>query len=136
MTKSDTSRVGKLSERQRKAIPFLVNAPTVEGGCKGAQISRETYYQWLSDPLFKDELKRHRDQVIEEALNVIKANVTKAVNALVGLLNTKNEFLRRAVANDILGHVLRSKEIEDIGKRVDALERKLGGNCFGRSVPP
>jgi hypothetical protein len=61
--------------------------------------------------------------VIEEALNVMKANMTKAVNALVGLVNTKNEFLRRAVANDILGHVLKGKELEDIEKRIEALER-------------
>ena len=112
-----------MSERQRKAIPFLVNSPTVEGGCKAAKISRETYYQWLSDPLFRDELREHRDKLIEDALNVMKANMTKAVNALVGLLNTKNEFLMRAVANDILGHVLKSKELEDIERRVEALER-------------
>jgi len=123
MTKSDTLQAGKLSERQKKAIPFLVNSPTVEGGCKGAKISRDTYYQWLSDPLFKDELKRHRDQVIEEALNIMKANMTKAVNALVSLLNTKSEFLKRAVANDILGHVLKSKELEDLEGRITALEK-------------
>ena len=125
MTITDTSRVGKLSERQKKAIPFLVNAPTVEGGCKGAKISRETYYHWLSDPLFRDELKRARDQVIEEAMNVIKGNMTRAVNALVGLLNTKNEFPRRAVVNDILGHVLKSKELEDLERRIEALERSV-----------
>ncbi len=34
MTKPDTSQAGELSERQKKAIPFFVNAPTVEGGCK------------------------------------------------------------------------------------------------------
>jgi hypothetical protein len=125
MTNSDISRGGKLSERQKKAIPFLVNAPTVEKGCKGAKISRETYYQWLSDPLFKDELKRARDQVIEEALNIIKWNMTRAVNALVGLLKTKNQFLKRSVANDILGHVLKSKELEDIERRIEALERAV-----------
>ncbi len=123
MTESDTLQGEKLSERQKKAIPFLLNSPTVEGGCKRAKISRETYYQWLSDPLFKDELKRHRDQVIEEALNVMKANMTKAVNVLVSLLKTENEFLRRAVANDRLGHVLKRKELEDIEKRIEALER-------------
>ncbi len=124
MTKTDTSQ-GGLSDRQRKAIPFLVNSPTVDEGCKSAQISRETYYQWLSDPLFKDELKRARDQVIEEALNIMKANMTRAVNALVGLLSTKRPFLKRAVANDILGRVLKAKEIEDLERRIEALERAI-----------
>ncbi len=125
MTKSDTSQGGELSERQKKAIPFFVNAPTVEGGCKGAKISRETYYQWLSDPAFKEELKRHRDRVVEEALDSMKGNMARAVSALVGLLETKNQFLKRSVANDILGHVLKSKELEDIERRIEALERAV-----------
>ncbi len=125
MTISDTRQAGELSERQKKAIPFLINASTVDCGCKAAKISRETYYQWLSDPLFKDELKRHRDQVIEEALNIMKANMTRAVSALVGLLKAKNQFLRRSVANDILGHVLKSKELEDIERRIEALEKAV-----------
>jgi hypothetical protein len=48
MTKSDTLQAGELSKGQKKATPFLVNAPTVEGGCKGAKIMRKTYYQWLN----------------------------------------------------------------------------------------
>lgn len=97
----------------------------MEGGCKAANISRQTYYQWVSDPLFKAELKRYRDQVIEEALNIMKANMTKAMNALLGLLKTKNQFLRRGVANDILGLVLKSKEQEDLERRIEALERAM-----------
>ncbi len=123
MTKSDKKQ--ELSQRQQKAIPFLVQSSTVEGGCKEARISRETYYKWLSDPLFKDELKRQRDQVIEDALNVMKANTTKAVNALVGLLNTKNDNLKRWVANDILDHVLKAREIEDLEERVTTLEKLI-----------
>jgi len=123
MTKSDKKH--ELSERQKKAIPFLVQSSTVEEGCKAAKISRETYYQWLSDPLFKDELKRQRDQVIEDALNIMKANITKAVNALVGLLNTNNDNLKRYVANDVLGHVLKAKEIEDLDARITELERLI-----------
>ncbi|MCX5847729.1 MAG: phBC6A51 family helix-turn-helix protein [Deltaproteobacteria bacterium] len=123
MTKSDKKH--ELSERQKKAIPFLVQSSTVEEGCKVAKISRETYYQWLSDSLFKDELKRQRDQVIEDALNIMKANITKAVNALVGLLNTNNDNLKRYVANDVLGHVLKAKEIEDLDARITELERLI-----------
>ncbi len=94
-------------------------------GCKGARISRETYYQWLSNPAFKEALGRQKDRVVEEALDIMKANMTKAVNALVGLLKTKNQFLKRSVANDILGHVLKSKELEDIERRIEALERAV-----------
>ena len=122
MKKSETLR-GGLSDRQKKAIPFFVNSPTVNGGCKAAKISYETYYQWLANPLFKDELIRYRGRVVEEALNVMKANMTKAVNVLVGLLETKNEYLKRSVANDVLMHVLKGKELDDLEGRIVALEK-------------
>jgi len=44
---------------------------------------------------------------------------------MVGLLKTKNHFLRRGVANDILGLVLKSKEQEDLERRIEALERAM-----------
>jgi hypothetical protein len=124
MTKSDKNP--ELSERQKKAIPFLVQSKTVDAGCKKARISRETYYQWLSDPIFKHELKMQRDQFIEDALNIMKSHAKKAVEALVGLLDTQSDNLKRYVANDILGHVLKSKELEEIEARVSEIERKLG----------
>ncbi|MCX5829205.1 MAG: phBC6A51 family helix-turn-helix protein [Deltaproteobacteria bacterium] len=123
MTKSD--KKNELSERQKKAIPFLVQSSTIEDGCMAAKISRETYYQWFSDPMFKDDLKRQRDQVIEDALNVMKSNATKAVDVLVALLGTKNDNLRRYVANDILAHVLKAKEIDDLEARITEIERLI-----------
>ena len=42
--------------------------------------------------------------------------------ALVGLLPTKNEYLRRNVANDIIEHVLKGRELEDLEKRIARLE--------------
>jgi len=44
---------------------------------------------------------------------------------MVGLLKTKNHFLRRGVANDILGLLLKSKEQEDLERRIEALERAM-----------
>lgn len=118
MTESDN-----LTERQMKAIPFLVASATIEEGCKRAKISRETYYQWVSHPPFIEELRRQRDLVIGEAFGTLKANLTKAVDVLVGLLETKNENLKRFVANDILGHVLKAKELVEIEERLSAVER-------------
>jgi hypothetical protein len=61
-----------LSERQRKTIPFLVVAPTVEDGCKRAGISRNAYYAWLLDPAFKAALKKAQNDATEEAMSSLK----------------------------------------------------------------
>jgi hypothetical protein len=121
MTKSDDSQ--GLSERQLKAIPFLVTSPTIEAGCKKANISRETYYLWLSNPAFKAELKKARSTAASEALDVIKGGMSKASAALVSLLeNTKSEPLKRAVAIDILTMGMKAVEMTDFEERLSQIE--------------
>jgi len=121
MTKANKKK-GDLTERQHKAIPFLVTSTTYEKGCREAGISRNTLYEWLKDPSFKAELTAQRSEVVEGALDILKGHIGGAVDALVGLLTTKNEYLRRSVANDIIEHVLKGKELEEIEKRIAALE--------------
>jgi hypothetical protein len=121
MTKSDQNG---LSERQRKALPFFVNSCSDVEACRQANISKQTYYEWLKDPRFKAELKRLRNLVIEDAVEQLKAHTSKAVNTLVGLLDVDNSALQRGVANDILTYVARYKEIQELENRIEAIERR------------
>ena len=127
MTKRD-SKVGDLTDRQMKVLPYIVTARTYEEGCKAARISKNTFFRWLKeDQVFRVELNRQRDVLVEEALDIMKANVMAAVDALVILLGkTRNEYLRRSVANDILGYVLKWKETVDLERRIASLEALLG----------
>jgi hypothetical protein len=122
MTKQDKNP-GGLTERQLKAIPYLVSSTTHEKGCREAGISRNTLYEWLKVPAFKAELTAQRNAVVESALDILKGHVSGAVDALVGLLTTENGYLRRSVANDVIEHVLKGKELEEIEARLAALEK-------------
>lgn len=121
MTKKN-KQDGGLTDRQLKAIPHLVASASYESGCKAAGISRGTLFEWLKDLSFKAEFRAQRDQVIEGALDMLKGNVNGAVEALVSLLKTKNEYLKRSVANDIIEHVLKGRELEDLERRIARLE--------------
>lgn len=68
MTKQDKKETLHLTERQKKTIPHLIVSATNEEGRKRARISRNTLYTWLKDPMFKDELQRQRNIVVDEAL--------------------------------------------------------------------
>jgi len=61
--------------------------------------------------------------LVNEAMESLKESVSKAVDTLTALLDTENEGLRRAVANDILNHVLKIREMQDIEARIDSIER-------------
>ena len=114
---------GELTERQSKAIPFLVASPTYEEGRKKARISKNALYEWLRNQVFKEELRKQRDAVVTEALEALKGNMTRASSVLIALLNTENEALRRHVANDIIGHVLKAREPMEIEERLTQVER-------------
>jgi hypothetical protein len=116
-----------LSERQRAAIPFFLGSNSYEESCRQAGISKAAFFDWLKNPYFKAELAEARDAVVDEAIGVLKANVTKASSALAGLLEkSDNPAIIRGVANDIIGHVFKARELQEFEKRLIALEQSLG----------
>ena len=114
-----------MTARQLKAIPFIVSSPTYTEGMQKAKVNRSTFYKWLKDPDFKTELDRERDEVASEAFGVLSQSLTKAVETLVGLLNNKDDRLKRLTAKDIIDFIIRHKEIEDLEKRLAAIEQRL-----------
>lgn len=115
-----------LTDKQLKAIPHLIDAKTYTEGCKKARITPKTFYQWLKVPAFKEEMKRKRDVVIEDAIDSLKGSMTEAVTALRTLLNTtNNDSLKRYVAKDIIDYVIKTKELEELEQRISRLEEAI-----------
>jgi hypothetical protein len=115
----------KLTDRQLKAIPHIVGSPTYTEGLKKAKINRSTFYKWLKQPEFKAELDRQRDEIAAEAFGVLSQSLTKAVEVLVGLLDNKDDRLKRLAAKDIFDFIIRHKENEDLNERLTEIENQL-----------
>ncbi|MHC4735717.1 MAG: phBC6A51 family helix-turn-helix protein [Planctomycetota bacterium] len=115
----------KLTERQLKVIPLIVVSPTYTEGCKKAKLNRTTFYKWLKIPEFKAELDTQRNKVVAEAFSVLSQSLTKAVETLVGLLDNKDDRLKRLTAKDIIDFIIRHKEIEDLDERLTAIEQEF-----------
>lgn len=123
MTKNDTL---SLSARQQQAIPIFASMLNVEEACRLADISRNTFYEWLKQPLFKAELDKLRNEFVEEAIMLLKVNASKASKTLVTLTERDDSpGVQRAAANDILNHLFKYKEMEEIEVRLENLERQL-----------
>jgi transposase len=114
-----------LTARQTRVIPYLLDASSIDKGCKRAGVSRVTVWQWLKQENFREELKRQRDELVRAALDSLKANVGRATETLVNLLSSKSEPLRARAAEDILNFTLRALEHEELEKRIEALEERL-----------
>ena len=125
--KQQNSEKSHLTDRQLKAILIIVTSPTYTEGCKKARLNRTTLYDWLKQPEFKAELEKQRDKIISEAFGVLSQSLTKAVETLTGLLDHKDDRLKRLTAKDIIDFIIRHKENEDSDKRLTEVEKCLAG---------
>ena len=117
-----------LSARQRQLLTALVATPDVQAAAKAVGVPRSTAHYWLKQPAFQKELALQRDAVLYEALDSVKAHTTQAVTEMAKLLTSSDERLRRQVCNDILGHAVRVREMENIERRIAALEEAVEEN--------
>ena len=109
----------ELSTKQLEAIPHLAAAGTVSEGCLKAGISRKTYYEWMTGHRFADELTWAKDALGDEVYEGLKGQLVRATQVLLELLDSKNEVMRRHVANDIIGHMYTARAIKEMEKRLD-----------------
>ncbi len=121
-----------LTTRHQKLAGALVVDPDIQAACKTAGVGRSTAHRWLRHPAFRDELARQRDAALSHAFDSVKTHACRAMTELARLLDSKDDRLRRLVCNDILGHALRVRELEDIERRLVTLERALKDKERGR----
>jgi len=125
----NTELLSKLSPKQTKAILLLLEGKTPEEIAKTLRLHSKTLYRWLEkDKDFKEALQEAKAKIFNEALENLKALSNEAVNTLRDLLTSRHkDTARLGSAKTILELALKQKELEDIEKRIEALEERLEG---------
>lgn len=116
----------KLTKKHRTAIELLVRgAGTIEEIAKAVNVTRKTIYNWMEDPLFKEELKERE----ADFRRVQKARITqlasKALDTQEQIMDkSKNDVARAGVASDVLDRAgyIKPKKAED-----DSSDKRTGG---------
>ena len=114
----------RLTHRQILALPYLVHDPNVERACRSAGITKKTFYAWQKEITFHEEFRRLKADLFTSGMDILKTNVETACRRLVSLLDTENPSIVRQVANDIIGLVIKNREMDDIIRRLEALEEQ------------
>lgn len=120
MTKTDTNA---LSPKQLMALPIFASEINHNEACKQVGISRDCFYEWMKQPLFKAELNKMRNELVQDAVMQLKINALKASATLIKLTDREDcPSVQRAAANDILNHVVRFHELQELEDRIAVLE--------------
>jgi ACT domain-containing protein len=111
-----------LSDKQRKTIPILLSVLNIEKACSKAGISKSTYYSWLSQKPFSEELKKQQNIIVDSAINKLRGCFALAVEELVNLLKSKKESIRLRTVEKIIEFNLSIEELKSIQERLSRLE--------------
>jgi len=112
-----------LNNRQLKAIPILISCDTVEEAARQIGIAKTTLYTWMEREEFNQAVTSARRKLLDKAMNKLLNVSMKAVLTLEKLLEAESESVRRAAANDVLGHLLKYRELSEIEERLESVEK-------------
>jgi len=126
---NNTELLSKLNAKQTKAILLLIEGKPPEEVARVLGIHSKTLYRWLEKDIdFRKALQEAKESIFNEALENLKSLSREAVNTLRDLLTSRHkDTARLGSAKTILELALKQKELEDIEKRIEALEERLGG---------
>jgi hypothetical protein len=97
-----------LTPKQAKTIPVILQAKNITEGLELAGISRTTYYEWLKQGSFRDELFNRQQTLVEDALSDLQGLAAEAVQELRSLLRTaKTESTRKKRIQVVLENILK-----------------------------
>ena len=126
-----TEESKELTARQQQLLVELVKNTDLQQAARTAGVGRTTVYRWLEDSRFAAALARLRNEAMKDALDSVKALTTRAAQELVGLLDTEDERLKRLLCNDILGHAIKVRELEEIERRLVRMEERMNQETKG-----
>jgi hypothetical protein len=115
-----------LTRRQLHALPFLISNPSIELAAKQSGISAKQIFDWLNQPVFRQELENRKNEAVNQAVDRLKMTASKACETLIGLLdNAESESVRHRVAVDMLNMTLKFMEFRDVEQRIRKLEETI-----------
>lgn len=66
---ADKNSQNLTTDRRFRIIPVLLGAKNISEGVKAAKISRDTFYSYLRDPVFKAEFVKQRKELVDVAFH-------------------------------------------------------------------
>ena len=115
----------ELTKKQLSSIPIIVSAKNINAGVKKAKIGRTTYYNWMRNSRFRDEINSLRRVMVNDAINELKQSAKSAVNVLTNLLESDSETIKLRSAKYIIENIKKFIELEDIETRLEIIEHKI-----------
>ena len=116
-----------LTPKQRKAGETLLTSGDVSKAAAAAGVSRETLYKWLKQSAFSNAIREAESEALESLSRALVSLGEKAAAALGGILEDSGalDSSKLRAAEIVLSNLMRLRELVEIEKRIDILEKRL-----------
>lgn len=121
--KQRAGRLGQLTTQQQEAILLLVDGYAVADVAETIGVSEPTIYKWKKMKVFAREYVRASQRVTETGMNLLKTNLTDAVNRLIEISEASSPNRVQLEANKyIIRLVMEDEVLKQINDRLEKLE--------------
>ena len=79
---SNSVEFGHPDPRRKRSIPWILLARSIEEGNRTAGITKQTWYRWMKDESFAEQVCSRREAVVAESPDLLKVAVTGAAEGL------------------------------------------------------
>ena len=119
--------IDSLTERQRRALAALLEAPTAKEAAKRAGVNERTMKKYRAGPTFRAAYKAAQADILEGAVNQSRQNLTGALTALADIAEDGQAppAARVSAARATVELALKLDEQVDIAERLTALEAAM-----------
>jgi DNA-binding MurR/RpiR family transcriptional regulator len=119
---------GGLTAKQHRAIAALISEPTIAAAARAASVGEATIYRWLSERHFADTYRSARREAVNQAVANLQRSSSDAAAVLASIMNDASEkgATRLAAAKTVLEMAIKAVEMEDLTRRIEALEAAQG----------
>jgi hypothetical protein len=118
---------GKLRPKQDRAIRALLSERTVQAAATAAGVGLTTLHRWIKDPAFdaayRDARHAFHSQSMARLHQMVPAAITTIGKAMLD--QSTPPATRVRAAHSVLDHAADAIEMENLGARLDELERSV-----------
>ena len=112
-------------KRQHVAMLLVAGFPIVQAA-REAGVGPRTIHNWLAKSEYRAYINKLRSNFVDEALGRLTVAATRAVDTLVGLLQSPTPSIRLRSATSILDLLIKIRGHKELIERIAGIEEKCG----------
>ena len=118
----------ELTTTQKRTICNILSSKSIVEAARKTKINRKTIYAWLENPVFKAELEKRINQILNGAFTELQLSFTESIQVLRELMKSDNESIKLHSSKTIMQFVINFLEMKEIEQRLEKIENYIEEN--------